>query len=444
VELGRAHEALESYDKAIELDQGAAEAHFGRGKALRTLGRLKEAAESYDRAIAINPRHAGAYKEGADLCAAAHLFTPALLLYENAIMVRPDFAAAHMARANVLWTLRRHDQALESSRKAVTIDPSLRFAPGLDGWDVNRNNQFPLPWNPVRILSGGREGPYVIGAMFTPGYSDKAARLAGSCEKFGLPYVMHEVPAVHRSISIRGSNDLSLTKANFVHHLLQKYEKPVLYVDADCEFVRRPDLLDELANSDCDFAIYNRLADAYTDTFVPLELDLGAGSANGKRFYRFHGGLNWFSTSQLMCCGLVQFYRNSDPARFLLSEWHRTIATFPEASDDEALRFAYNNLGLPAKALKARWLPMAYARISLWIYAEPVIDHPDLAQEGTNFRPLDDPSGRKSFYTTLMEWKDVAGLFPRGCIIDTEQRMVCKRVGEGLVPIKPFDHPLWL
>jgi hypothetical protein len=134
---------------------------------------------------------------------------------------------------------------------------------------------FPLPFNSVRSKSGGKEGRYVIGAMFTPGYAEKAERLAASCEAFGLSYVLHEVPAIHRSLNSRfGTDDLSFTKPNFIHHLLQTYQKPVLYLDADCEFAAEPALMDQLVSSGRDFAIYNWLADDYVDRFVPLELSL--------------------------------------------------------------------------------------------------------------------------------------------------------------------------
>src|SRR5688572_17413831 len=100
---------------------------------------------------------------------------------------------------------------------------------------------FPLPFNSVRQISGGREGRYVVGAMFTASYAEKAERLAASCERFGLQYAIHEVQVIHRSIYILGADDLAYTKANFIHHLLVTHGKPVLYLDADCEFVAEPE-----------------------------------------------------------------------------------------------------------------------------------------------------------------------------------------------------------
>src|SRR5690348_10276211 len=92
---------------------------------------------------------------------------------------------------------------------------------------------LPLPFASIRTISGGASAPFIVGTMFTSSYAAEAPRLAGSCERFGLQYELHEVCAVHRSISTRGSDDLSCTKANFIRHLIASHRKPVLYVDAD-------------------------------------------------------------------------------------------------------------------------------------------------------------------------------------------------------------------
>jgi hypothetical protein len=304
---------------------------------------------------------------------------------------------------------------------------------------------FPLPFKSLRTISGGGNKPFIVGAMFTAAYSQEAARLAASCEKFSLPYVLHEVPAVHSSISFRGSADLSFTKANFIRYLLRTHKKPVLYLDADCEFVARPDLITELVRSGCDFAVYNWFADEYTDMFKPLEIAPAEAPPIKGRFFRCAGGIDWYSTTQLKCSGLVQFYGNSLAARALLSRWHRTVASFAGCADDQCLDFTHNNLGKSSWLywlLKTRWLPKAYARIAFWIYAEPVINH--RAYPGTSeFRKIKDPRGRKQRYRSLMEKREVR-LFPRDCIIDTEQGQMCRLVDGQIVPVGRTECKFWL
>jgi hypothetical protein len=287
----------------------------------------------------------------------------------------------------------------------------------------------------------------VIGAMFTATYSKKAERLAASCEKLGLPYVIHEIPTVHRSISPRGSDDLAYTKANFIYHLLATHKKPVLYVDCDCEFVSQPDLIDELVRSGCDFAIHNPCAEEYTDRYEAIELSLHPdGPPIRKRFYRWSGFLGWHSNNQLMCCGLVQLYANSIAARALLSRWYRAIATFPGRADDPCLGYVFNNLTRRSWLswfLKVHWLPKSYARISWWIYAKPVINHAGRPSARTaEAHKIEDSRGRKRYYPSLMQRRNTH-VFPRDCIIDTETNMVCKIVDGQLVQIGPTGMKLW-
>jgi len=308
-------------------------------------------------------------------------------------------------------------------------------------------NPFPLPFNALREVSGGGDGPFVVGAMFTASYADKAERLARSCAKWGLQYAIHQVPAVHRSISGLGAADLTYTKPNFIHHLMVVHRKPVLYVDADCEFVDVPELISGLVRSGCDFAIYNWLAEEYTDTFKMLELGVGIdGPPIKNRFFRYWRSIDWFSTSQLICSGCVQLYGNSAAARQLLSEWHQTIALFPGSADDGCLAFVFNNREASLQALKVRWLPKTYARISWWIYAKPVINHAGCPQPDSNFKdfPDFDTGGRKGWYPERTELRTVPALLPRDCIIDVERGVFGKIVGDQLVTVGTTNRSFWV
>src|SRR5690242_5422255 len=100
---------------------------------------------------------------------------------------------------------------------------------------MRKSNTFPIPFKSLRTLTGGGdERSFVVAAMFTAAYQPQAERLAASCTRYGLSYVLHEVAAVHRSISSGGTDDPAYTNANFIHSLLTKHRKPVLFLDADC------------------------------------------------------------------------------------------------------------------------------------------------------------------------------------------------------------------
>src|SRR6185295_18625978 len=110
--------------------------------------------------------------------------------------------------------------------------------------------------------------------MFTPGYADFAERLRKSCEQIRVPHALHEVATVHTSTSVQGSPDLALTKPNFIRTLLERYRKPILYVDTDLVFRSYPTLIEELLEKGTSFAIYNWLADGENDAFYPIDLRL--------------------------------------------------------------------------------------------------------------------------------------------------------------------------
>jgi hypothetical protein len=298
---------------------------------------------------------------------------------------------------------------------------------------------FPLPFASLGKLSGEGSSPYIVGAMFTAGYADKAKRLAASCTKFSLTYELHEVPTVHRSLSVKGSDDLRFTKANFIHHLLTTHKRPVVYLDADVEIVAEPQLLSDLVRDRIDFAIYNWLADEYTDRFYPLDPQ--------RRYFRYAGSVDAYSTTQLIGGGLTQLYANSMAARALLRRWHRVVAALGDCADDNCLNYTFNNIGKfdwLRWRLRTRWLPKAYARVMFWIYVEPVITHSDILTPSSKFPDFRAPPGRKQVYLDRAEKRKIPLLLPRDCAIDTQERMLCRIVGDEYVPFKKVPCQLWV
>ena len=87
---GKLQEAVNSYNKAIQLKPDFAEAYSNRGNALKDLGRLDEAVASCDKAI----------------------------------QFKPDLAEAYSNRGNALKDLGRFDEAVASCDKAIQFKQS--------------------------------------------------------------------------------------------------------------------------------------------------------------------------------------------------------------------------------------------------------------------------------------------------------------------------------
>jgi hypothetical protein len=291
---------------------------------------------------------------------------------------------------------------------------------------------FPIPFSGRLALKGGDitgRPAFVVASMFTPSHRDLATRLAASLERFGLPFAIYEVPSVHRSISVRGNDDPACTKANFISFVLDEFRVPVLYVDSDCVFRALPKRIQALVADGCDFAIYNWLADEHTDAFKPCVISNTPPPAGSDRprYYQFSHSVDWFSPDQLLCSGAVQFYSTTAAARDLLAAWHGVIREFPGVPDDECLDYAFNFRRSTTQRIQAFWFDKSYARYLFWIYARPVIDHPQMpAVNDQAATKIDVLAGTPRWKKDHAEIRADGRLFPRDAVIDAEQRLVLR------------------
>ena len=121
-DLGRAGDAVHSYLGAIEADPSSALAYHNLGVALKGLGRLREAAESHLRAIDIRPRYAdamdglgAALSEQGDMAAARDAF-------EGAIEAEPGHAGALANLASLFEETNRLAEAAATAERCLAID----------------------------------------------------------------------------------------------------------------------------------------------------------------------------------------------------------------------------------------------------------------------------------------------------------------------------------
>ena len=121
--IRRFDEALQSYDRAIQLKPDYPEAHNNRGIVLQELERFDEALQSYDRAIQLKPDYPEAYNNRGIALQELRRFDEALQSYDRAIQLKPDYPEAHYNRGNALKELRRLDEALQSYDRAIQLKP---------------------------------------------------------------------------------------------------------------------------------------------------------------------------------------------------------------------------------------------------------------------------------------------------------------------------------
>jgi tetratricopeptide (TPR) repeat protein len=128
----RYKDALDCYQKALELDQGNASTFLGQGVALDHLERYEEALESYQKAIDLAPEYVNAWVNRGKALLHLKRYEEALESLLKALDLAPKSVDAWVNRGNTLYNLERYEEALESYQKALDLAPE-----SIDAW-VNR------------------------------------------------------------------------------------------------------------------------------------------------------------------------------------------------------------------------------------------------------------------------------------------------------------------
>jgi adenylate cyclase len=122
-DLARADE-LES--KALALDPDWSWPHVVKGGILRAEGRPEEAVAEQERALALDPSNVDAVGQLGFAYAQLGRFDKALEYLDKAILASPHDRSLHFwygGRAEPNFALKNYDQAIESARRAIAINP---------------------------------------------------------------------------------------------------------------------------------------------------------------------------------------------------------------------------------------------------------------------------------------------------------------------------------
>jgi type IV pilus assembly protein PilF len=126
----RVEEALREFDEALQSDDGLAEAHLGRGLALRGYGKNGEAERAYRRAIALKPDYSEAHNNLGELLAEQGKL-PAAVEEFDAALANMYYQESYSARCNkgeALYRLGRKEEGRSELRTCLSHNP--RFCMG--------------------------------------------------------------------------------------------------------------------------------------------------------------------------------------------------------------------------------------------------------------------------------------------------------------------------
>jgi Flp pilus assembly protein TadD len=120
---GRWTEAIPHYEQALKLKPDSAEAHFNLGIALASQGKLAEAVQHYQRALELNPYDAeGLNRLGIALAMQGKL-PEAIQSYEQAIQLKPNYFEAFNSLGIALAKQGKMDEASQQFERALQIQP---------------------------------------------------------------------------------------------------------------------------------------------------------------------------------------------------------------------------------------------------------------------------------------------------------------------------------
>ena len=126
--LKKYKEALVAYDKAIQIQPDYLEAWIGRGFVLGNLQRYREAIASFDKALQLNNNNSEVWNAKGEAFSNLNQYDQAIKSYEKAIELKPDNYEAWYKKGLSLQNSKRYEEAIAAYQKVVDLKPDYEQA----------------------------------------------------------------------------------------------------------------------------------------------------------------------------------------------------------------------------------------------------------------------------------------------------------------------------
>jgi len=120
-ELGKYHEAIFDFDRAIKLDSNYSSAYLERGHVYQKLGDYRQAIDNYNVVVKRNPRDAMAYCKRCSAYIGLEFFPLAIMDCDKAIELDPKYARAYVERGKSYQRLGNLAKGIENFRIAAGL-----------------------------------------------------------------------------------------------------------------------------------------------------------------------------------------------------------------------------------------------------------------------------------------------------------------------------------
>ena len=127
-EIGPIESAINSFEKAIALDSGYAEAHYNLGVAFQRTNELGSAVDCYEKAITIKHAYPSAHNNLGLIMLEQSQLDLAVKSFEWAVAYSPEYAEAYNNLGSAFQQLNQFDLAKEQYKKAVSINQNYALA----------------------------------------------------------------------------------------------------------------------------------------------------------------------------------------------------------------------------------------------------------------------------------------------------------------------------
>jgi len=123
-ERGNQSEAIQAFDKAIEINPQYADAWYNKGLSLYIQGKYDDAIKAYEKAIEIDPQYASAwYDKGLTLYAQGK-YDEAVQAFNESIAIYPQSKLAWWFKGQALYDQGKYNEAtIQAFDKVIEIDP---------------------------------------------------------------------------------------------------------------------------------------------------------------------------------------------------------------------------------------------------------------------------------------------------------------------------------
>jgi protein O-GlcNAc transferase len=196
IQLGHLEPALATYARVLALEPRHADAHNGRGGALRSLRRYAEALESFAQVLRMYPEHVGAMNNFGLTLHDLNRSEEAVVHLRRAVALRPQHRPSLHNLGMILHSIDRHEEAAQFYARLLDVAPDFDYAAG----DVARAHLACCDWSCIqsdlqRVLDGTARGTHAadpLTAMMVSGSPE--LQLACARGFVGHQYPAHPAP----------------------------------------------------------------------------------------------------------------------------------------------------------------------------------------------------------------------------------------------------------